>query len=123
MQQDKSFEFDYANMLNDLRKHLQKSKKSRIEIPTQVYGTNDYHCENGWTLSITKQGIYLKSLTKKCAKLVILEIRNIKKESRAVIENINLCKELLKEYPNIKETLTDENTKEKGKSYVKYQIN
>lgn len=120
MQQDKKFEFDYANILNDLRKHLQESKKSRIEIPTQVYGINDYYCDNGWTLVIAKQGIYLKNLTKECAKLVILETRNIKKEPRAVIEDISLCKELLKEYPNIKETLLNENTKEKGKSYVKH---
>ena len=103
--------------LIEFSEHLQESKKSRIEIPTQVYGINDYYCDNGWTLVITNQGIYLKNLTKECAKLVILETRNIKKESRAVIEEINLCKELLKEYPNIKETLISETTKEKGKSY------
>ncbi len=118
--QDKKFEIDYANMLKDFRDALKKSKRSRIEIPTQVYGINDYYCDNGWTLVITKQGIYLKNLTKEFAKLVILETRNIKQETKAIIEDINLCKELLKEYPNIKEALLNENTKEKGKSYVKH---
>ncbi len=120
MQLNKNFEVNYANMLKDLRDSLKTTKKTRIEIPTKVYGTNDYYCKDGWILVITRQGIYLKSLTKECAKLVILEIRNIKQETRAVIEDINLCKELLKEYPNTKETLTNENTKEKGKSYVKH---